>query len=108
VQLIILHHLQVEYYSWKLENRYQRNIAYKVGQDVCCISKQRTCTVTYNFHVHLLLSTCCPPPMIVHAFALVCAVQGFALCHDAVVCWALTFQFLRLLQLAQHVFTVLK
>lgn len=52
----------VEYYSWKLENRYQRNIAYK----------------------------------------------GFALCHDAVVCWALTFQFLRLLQLAHHVFTVLK
>jgi hypothetical protein len=23
-------HLQVEYYSWKLENRYQRNPAYKV------------------------------------------------------------------------------
>lgn len=52
----------VEYYSWKLENRYQRNIAYK----------------------------------------------GFAVCHDAVVCWALAFQLLRMLQLAQHVFTVLK
>jgi tRNA threonylcarbamoyladenosine modification (KEOPS) complex Pcc1 subunit len=28
------------------------------------------------------------------------------MCNDAVVCWAATFQFLRLLQLAQHVMTV--
>lgn len=36
------------------------------------------------------------------------SVQSFALCHDAVVCWAVTFQFIRLLQLAQHLLTVFK
>lgn len=27
---VLMGHCQVEYYSWKLENRYQRNLAYKV------------------------------------------------------------------------------
>lgn len=94
--------LQVQYYTWKLEQRYERNTLYKVRTLAAVDAAAPAGKLCQHAAAAAAAAADVParPPR--------ACTQGWAFCHDAVVAWAVAWQLLRLAQLAEALLAAMR